>query len=111
MQCFRSDLKGCQGGHDCLGSEGVLRLSMGCFVSFLHLNISIYLAVDVPEQIIDILFHNVYYNCPYEESKRSKAFLAFRLVACQNFNVAYFYGHTIFGTSSLHPCLWLVELL
>eukprot|EP00249_Psilotum_nudum_P007957 c20942_g1_i4 orf=486-1598(+) len=27
-------LKGCEGGHDCLGSEGVLRLSLGCFVSF-----------------------------------------------------------------------------
>lgn len=27
-------LRGCQGGHDCLGSEGVLRLSMGCFIFF-----------------------------------------------------------------------------
>lgn len=27
-------LKGCEGGHDCLGSEGVLRLSMGCFIFF-----------------------------------------------------------------------------
>ncbi|XP_002965853.2 probable serine incorporator [Selaginella moellendorffii] len=27
-------LKGCQGGHDCLGSEGVLRVSLGCFVFF-----------------------------------------------------------------------------
>ncbi|XP_057831577.2 uncharacterized protein LOC131042255 isoform X2 [Cryptomeria japonica] len=27
-----TDLKGCQGGHDCLGTEGVLRVSMGCFI-------------------------------------------------------------------------------
>ncbi|KAI7728304.1 hypothetical protein M8C21_019823 [Ambrosia artemisiifolia] len=27
-------LKSCQGGKDCLGTEGVLRVSMGCFVSF-----------------------------------------------------------------------------
>ncbi|KAJ7549879.1 hypothetical protein O6H91_07G073200 [Diphasiastrum complanatum] len=26
--------KGCEGGHDCLGSEGVLRVSFGCFVFF-----------------------------------------------------------------------------
>lgn len=25
-------LKGCQGGHDCLGTEGVLRVSFGCFI-------------------------------------------------------------------------------
>lgn len=29
----QADLKGCEGGHDCLGSEGVLRISLGCFVS------------------------------------------------------------------------------
>lgn len=28
-------LKGCEGGHDCLGSEGVLRISLGCFIFFL----------------------------------------------------------------------------
>lgn len=28
-------LKECDGGGDCLGAEGVLRISMGCFVSFL----------------------------------------------------------------------------
>ncbi|KAH7276285.1 hypothetical protein KP509_39G000900 [Ceratopteris richardii] len=27
-------LKECEGGHDCLGSEGVLRISMGCFIFF-----------------------------------------------------------------------------
>ncbi|OIV93477.1 hypothetical protein TanjilG_18693 [Lupinus angustifolius] len=27
-------LKGCNGGKDCLGAEGVLRVSLGCFVSF-----------------------------------------------------------------------------
>ena len=26
-------LKGCDGGRDCLGAEGVLRVSFGCFVS------------------------------------------------------------------------------
>ncbi|XP_024528791.1 probable serine incorporator [Selaginella moellendorffii] len=28
-------LEGCLGGHNCLGSEGVLRISFGCFVFFL----------------------------------------------------------------------------
>ncbi|MCO5590850.1 hypothetical protein L7F22_044825 [Adiantum nelumboides] len=28
-------LKGCEGGHDCLGSEGVLRISLGCFIFFM----------------------------------------------------------------------------
>jgi len=28
-----TDLKDCQGGHDCLGTEGVLRVSLGYFVS------------------------------------------------------------------------------
>ncbi|KAJ7522045.1 hypothetical protein O6H91_19G080800 [Diphasiastrum complanatum] len=28
-------LKGCEGGHNCLGSEGVLRISLGCFMFFL----------------------------------------------------------------------------
>lgn len=27
-------LKGCQGGHDCLGTEGVLRVSLGCFLFY-----------------------------------------------------------------------------
>lgn len=27
-------LKGCHGARDCLGAEGVLRVSLGCFVSF-----------------------------------------------------------------------------
>lgn len=27
-------LKECEGGVDCLGTEGVLRVSLGCFVSF-----------------------------------------------------------------------------
>lgn len=27
-------LKGCQGGHDCLGTEGVLRVSLGCFIFY-----------------------------------------------------------------------------
>lgn len=31
---FVIGLKSCQGGKDCLGTEGVLRVSMGCFVSF-----------------------------------------------------------------------------
>ena len=28
-----ADLKACRGGMECLGSDGVLRLSFGCFVS------------------------------------------------------------------------------
>jgi hypothetical protein len=31
---FGSGLKGCEGLKDCLGAEGVLRVSLGCFVSF-----------------------------------------------------------------------------
>nr|AGG38116.1 maternal effect embryo arrest 55-3 protein [Dimocarpus longan] len=27
-------LKNCKGGHDCLGAEGVLRVSLGCFVFY-----------------------------------------------------------------------------
>lgn len=27
-------LKDCQGGHDCLGTEGVLRVSLGCFIFY-----------------------------------------------------------------------------
>ncbi|MFQ6638377.1 hypothetical protein Gotur_016135 [Gossypium turneri] len=29
-------LKNCQGGRGCLGAEGVLRVSLGCFVSSCH---------------------------------------------------------------------------
>ncbi|KAJ0488044.1 putative serine incorporator/TMS membrane protein [Helianthus annuus] len=31
-------LQSCEGGEECLGSEGVLRVSMGCFVSFFITN-------------------------------------------------------------------------
>ncbi|GLU09836.1 hypothetical protein SLE2022_266750 [Rubroshorea leprosula] len=27
-------LKDCKGGHGCLGADGVLRISLGCFLSF-----------------------------------------------------------------------------
>lgn len=31
-----SGLKGCKGEKDCLGGQGVLRVSLGCFVSCLY---------------------------------------------------------------------------
>jgi hypothetical protein len=34
IDCTAQDLKGCQGGHDCLGTEGVLRVSLGCFIFY-----------------------------------------------------------------------------
>ena len=34
-------LKGCKVGKDCLGADGVLRVSMGCFVSFVKISIFI----------------------------------------------------------------------
>ncbi|CAI9293320.1 uncharacterized protein LOC111883901 [Lactuca sativa] len=33
-------LKSCQGGKDCLGTEGVLRVSMGCFIFYLTMFLS-----------------------------------------------------------------------
>lgn len=32
-----SGLEGCQGARDCLGAEGVLRVSLGCCVSFFNI--------------------------------------------------------------------------
>lgn len=40
-----AELKNCQGGRGCLGAEGVLRVSLGCFVSLSH-NGGFYLFVD-----------------------------------------------------------------
>lgn len=33
---MNAGLKGCKGENDCLGGEGVLRVSLGCFVSCLY---------------------------------------------------------------------------
>jgi hypothetical protein len=30
---YVAGFKGCEGGKDCLGTEGALRVSLGCFVS------------------------------------------------------------------------------
>lgn len=35
--CLDEELKGCYGTRDCLGAEGVLRVSLGCFVSFIKI--------------------------------------------------------------------------
>ncbi|KAJ9538658.1 hypothetical protein OSB04_031391 [Centaurea solstitialis] len=62
-------LKSCKGGEDCLGTEGVLRVSLGCFVSFPY-----------------ILFHDVSFNQRDLKVAWTKRIVAFWLVVRQDFS-------------------------
>lgn len=44
--CWTTGLKACKVGKDCLGAHGVLRVSMGCFVSFFKFQVCAYNLVD-----------------------------------------------------------------
>ncbi|KAG8053168.1 hypothetical protein GUJ93_ZPchr0001g32339 [Zizania palustris] len=117
-------LRGCQGARYCLGAEGVLRISLGCFVSLQAIQIHIQFQFQfhfpslhrtalrrVDLAVLDddataLLLRDVPVDGEDEENARSPELLALRVVAGQDRAMDGLHGRPLLPAVAIHPAVW-----
>ncbi|KAJ0091181.1 hypothetical protein Patl1_13206 [Pistacia atlantica] len=97
-------LKNCKGGHECLGAEGVLRVSLGCFHwSFSKIAFCL-------NTTTDVFFHYVPINSWYFKVIHVQRFVAFWMVVCKDYHVDCLDSHPLSIAFFLYSALWFGRL-
>ncbi|KAL5221787.1 hypothetical protein ABZP36_026500 [Zizania latifolia] len=109
-------LRGCQGARDCLGAEGVLRISLGCFVSlpaiqiqlqfqFPSLRRRVCLVAVLDDAVTALLLRDVPVDGEDEEDARSPELVALRVVAGEDRAMDGLHGRPLLAALAIHPAV------